>query len=80
MFISDSVTPSAIFYPPPDEGGGGGRVVLASPRMSVHPSVSQTSAFYFPEQNSSMDVSIFLHTHPLGGVDVPSGVFEILPS
>ena len=30
--------------------------------------------------NPSMDFYNFWHTHPLGGVDVPFGVFEILPT
>ena len=51
-----------------------GRGVLASPRMSVRIS--------FPEQNSVTRawISLIFDTRPLRGVDVPFGVFEILPA
>ena len=57
-------------------------VFLASPRMSVRPYRVWMSAFSFPEQNSVTRAWIFFifDTHPLGGVDVPFAVFEILPT
>ena len=66
------------FYPRLTKWGGG---VLASPRMSVWPAVSPTSGcphFVSGAElgNLCMDFFNFCHTHPLGGVDVPFGVFE----
>ena len=57
-----------------------GRAVLASPRMSVRPSSVCFFDFRAELYNPSMDFANYLHTHPLGGVDVPFGVFEILPT
>ena len=55
-----------------------GQGVLAPPQMSARPDVSIS----LPEQNSVTRAWIYLifDTHPLGGVDVPFGVFEILPT
>ena len=67
-------------YHPPDEVG---RRVLASPRMSVRLSVTRPDVrISFPEQNSVTRtwISLIFDTHPLGGVHVPFGVFEILPA
>ena len=76
----------SLFTPRPTKWGRG---ILASPRMSVRPSgrPSVRPASGCPHfvsgaelSNPCMDFFNFWHTHPLGGVDVPFGVFEILPA
>ena len=54
--------------------------VMASPRMSVWtarpPSVSVRISFPYQISETLGDLFSFAHTHPLGGVDVPSEVYE----
>ena len=66
------------FYSPPDEVGAGGIGVASD----VRPSCSECPHFVSGAElgNSCMDFFNFRHTHPLRGVDVPFGVFEILPA
>ena len=75
------------FIPNPTKWGRG---VLASPRMSVRPAgrpvvrpshVRMYASVSGAELcNPCMDFFNFLHTHPLGGVDVLFGVIEISPA
>ena len=66
------------FYPPPDEVGAGGIGVASDVRPSVRPDVRIS----FPVLSSVTRawISLIFNTHPLGGVDVPFGFFEILPA
>ena len=78
IYIFGALIPG-IFIPRPTKWG---RVVLTSHWMFVCPSRGQMSTFLFSEQNSVTQawISLIFDTYPLGGVDVPFGVFEILPT
>ena len=64
------------FYPPPDEMGARGIGVPSD----VCPSGIGIFVSGAELCNPSMDFFNFWYTHPLEGVDMPFGVFEILPT
>ena len=61
-----------LFIPRPTKWGRGYWRRLGCPAVRIS----------FPEQHSVTRawISLIFDTHPLGGVDVPFGVFEILPA
>ena len=76
-YISKNNRGFAIFIPCPTKWGRG---VLSSPRMSDRWSVPRPHFVSGAEPyNPCMNFFNFGHTHP-GGVDVPFGLFEILPT
>ena len=72
------------FLSPARRSGGGGywlRLGCPSVRPSVRPASGCPHFVSGAELgNPCMDFFNFWHTHPLGGVDVPFRVFEILPA
>ena len=70
-----------IFLSPARRCGGEGIGVSSNVGWSVH-HASGWRIFVSGAElcNPSMDFLNFWHTHPLEGVDVPFGVFEILPT
>ena len=83
FFFFETVNHRDNFYPPPDEVGPG---VTASPQP---PAVSPPHSlpppppvrFSFLEQIADRNLWInFAHIHPLRGVDVPFGVYEVSPT